>query len=1038
MNKLIIYLFLAAIILPGVAWAQGRVVTGVVRDSYGVLPGATVTEAGDPTNTVEANAKGEFKIVLRGTSNAVVVTYVNYVRQTISLKGRTNSNLEIKLEQNTAGMDEVTVVGFGVAKARTTMTGAVSSINAKEIEDVPTSSVQNALAGRLPGLITTQRSGQPGRDASDFYIRGISSLNPNGNEPLILVDDIEYTYDQLSQINVNEIETITILKDASSTAIYGIKGANGVLLVTTKRGQSGRPKFVVRVESGLQSPVKTPQFLDAYQSAVLVNQAYNNDGIAPIYTQNDLNLFKSGTDPYGHPNVNWYKTIMSPTSEQANGDLSVSGGTHNVRYFISGGAFTQNGTVKNFQSNEGDVNSEGVNSNYFYDRYNVRSNLDIQATKNLTLRMDMTTRYMDINQSSNINVLGDIYNYADYHPFSAPFINPNGSYAYAYDTQSQLPTLNALLAQGGYTRDRRTDFNTLIGFDEKLNAITQGLALTGRLAYASEEENVLSLTHAFGFPPSYHYNPANQTYTLNTGPSGGGYVEGNWVNSGYTDIDIQTVNAQVFLSYDRTFDKAHHFNSLLLWNQQNMRVDEDVTTLGTVTGQVPQKYRGYSIKLGYDYKQKYLIDFNAAYNGSDRFQAKKRNGFFPAAGLGWNLAKERFFGEMFPKVNLFKLRATYGVVGSDVALGNQYLYQQLYYQGSQYSFGTNPQDVNTIYEGSLGNNNVTWEKSRKFDAGLDMNLFGDKISSTTDYFHEYRFDQLVTPGNVPLILGIGLSPSNVGITTNQGWEETITYKNTVGKVFYSVGIVYSHNKNKIIYEAEAAPRFPWLAQTGHQINQPFGYVYQGFYSAADIANAKVAKPNTATAVQQGDLKYKDINGDGFIDQNDETAIGRPNIPNTTVGFPIKLGYKGFDLSVMFQGAFQYSLGLNGTAIEPFQSQWQPIHELAWTPETANSAQFPRLTSNPTTINSPTSYNSSFWLVNAHYIRLKTVDFSYQFPKNVIPFHLSSARLYLSAYNLLTWSNVAKKYQQDPETESNTVGDAYLTQKVLNLGLQVGF
>lgn len=1029
MKKLLIYLFLIGVVLPGAAAAQGRVVTGIVKDAYGPLAGATVTEKGVSKNSVPANAKGEYRIVLRGSSGTLVVSYVNYVRREVPVR-RGEEHMDIELQQNTSGMDEVTVVGFGASKPRATMTGAVSSINAKEIEDVPTSSVQNAMAGRVAGFVTTQRSGQPGRDASDYYIRGVSSLNPNGNQPLILVDDIEYTYDQLAQINVNEIETITILKDASSTAIYGIKGANGVLLVTTKRGVAGRPRFTVRGEAGALTPVKTPEFLDAYHSAMLANEAYANDGLQPLYSQNDLTLFQNGKDPYGHPNVNWYKAIMAPMSEQANADLDVSGGTHNVRYFITGGAFTQNGTVRNFSTG-----ADGVNSNYFYNRYNIRSNLDIQATRNFTIRLDATTRYMDINQSSDVNVLGDISNYADYHPFSAPFINPNGSFAYAYDTENKLPTLNALLASGGYTRDRRTDFNALLGFDEKLDDLTKGLTLTGRLAYGSQQENVLTLNHGLNFPPSYHYNPVDGSYTLNTGPSTGGYVEGSWINSGFTDIDNQTVNLQLFLSYDRTFNKAHHFNSLLLWNEQNYRDDYN----GGGGAAVPAKYRGYSLKLGYDYKQKYLFDFNAALNGSSRFQASKRNGFFPAMGLGWNISKENFFARALPQVNLFKLRATYGIVGSDVALGNQYLYQQQYYTGlAAYSFGATQTDQQTIYEGSLGNNDVTWEKSRKFDAGLDMNLFGDKISSTTDYFHEYRFNQLVVPGNVPLILGIGLSPTNVGITTNQGWEETLTYKNSAGKVFYSIGVVYTHNKNKVIYEAEAAPRYPWLAVTGHQINQPQGYVFEGFYSQADVTDPKVPKPNNAIPIQGGDLKYKDLNGDGVIDENDRQIIGNPNIPNTTVGLPIKLGYKGFDLSVLFQGAFQYSLALNGTAIEPFESQWQPIHELRWTPATAATAEFPRLTSNATTINSPTTYNSTFWLVNAHYVRLKTVDLSYQFSKQHLPFHFSSARLYLSAYNLLTWSNVAKKYQQDPETQTNTVGDAYLNQRVLNVGLQVGF
>jgi hypothetical protein len=343
----------------------------------------------------------------------------------------------------------------------------------------------------------------------------------------------------------------------------------------------------------------------------------------------------------------------------------------------------------------------------------------------------------------------------------------------------------------------------------------------------------------------------------------------------------------------------------------------------------------------------------------------------------------------------------------------------------------------TIYEGALGNNNVTWEKARKFDAGIDLNLFNDRVSLSADYFHEYRYDQLVTPGNTPLILGVGVSPTNVGITVNRGWEETFNYHDKIGAVQYSIGLVWSYAKNKILYMAEASPRYPWLAVTGHSIGQPFGYQFQGFYTAADVADPKVAKPVGSVAIQPGDLKYKDINGDGVIDQNDITTIGKPNLPNTTIGLPIKIGYKGFDASVLFQGAFGYSLGLTGTAIEPFKGQFQPIHEQRWTPATAASAQFPRLTSNPTTINSPGAYNSDFWVINAHYIRLKTVELSYILPRRWLPLRINNGRLYLSAYNLVTWSNVSKKYQADPEVASNTAGDAYLAQRVINIGLQVG-
>ena len=1026
MKKICFLTCFLAILFPVLSQAQ-RKITGIVKDVNGPVEGATIAEKGVANNLTISSADGKFSITLKGGSNTLVVSFVNYQQQEIIVKN--DADIEVNMRTTTSSMDEVLVVGYG-KKKRITNTGSVSSINGAEIRNVPTSSVQNALVGKLPGFVAQQRSGQPGKDASDYFIRGVSSLNAGGNKPLIIVDDIEYTYEQLSQINVNEIENISILKDASTTAIFGIKGANGVLVVTTRRGVNGRPKFNLRVESGLQSPVRTPNFLDSYNTALLVNEANQNDGLNPLFTQNDLDLFKSGANPYSHPNVNWYKAINRPVSLQANSNLDISGGTEKVKYFISAGAFTQNGSIRDFSTN-----ADGVNSNYFYKRYNIRSNVDIQATKNLALRLDVTSRFGDINQPYGQNIIGSIFNFSEVHPYSAPFLNPDGSFAYYADTRSQRPTINAILQSSGYSRRRRTDFNVLFGFTERLDDITRGLSLVGRIAYAGVEQNTLNLFRDNFFPPSYLYNPAGDSYTLNTGVSSGGYTLAKYRTTGNTDISNQRINGQLYLNYDRTFGK-NHFSSLLLYNQQSYRVDYEASIFGTTQGQVPQKFRGYSIKVGYDYDQKYLIDLNAAYNGSDRFKADKRNGWFPAIGVGWNIAREDFFEQLLPAVKLFKLRASYGIVGSDVAPGDQYLYNQLYYQGGGYSFGQSSQPGGTIYEGPLGNSNVTWEKAKKLDIGLDMNLLNDKLTLTVDYFHDRRYDQLVTRQDIPLILGIGVSPSNVAVTVNRGFDGQVTYQDKAGGLQYSVGVVFSVAKNKILYQAEAQQRYPWLSKTGLSIDQPFGYNFVGFYTPDDITDTKVAKP--IGVVYAGDLKYRDINGDGVIDQSDITAIGKPNLPNTTIGAPIKLSFKGFDLSVLFQGAFGYSLGLRGNAIEPFQSQFQPIHQLRWTPATAATASFPRLTTNPTSINSPSSYMSDFWLIDAHYIRLKTVELSYQLAAKTLPFRINNARLYLSAYNLATWSNVTKKYQQDPEVTSNSAGDSYLNQRVLNVGIQVGF
>lgn len=1015
--KYILLLLLTVISLPSMA--QQKIISGTVKDLNGVLPGASVSEKGVPANGVIVDPDGRFKLTLKGRSNVVIVKLIGFTSQEINIAG--TPVIDVVLQPSTQGLDEVVVVGFNQAK-RITSTGAVSGITGSEIRNVPTANVQNTLMGKLPGFVSTQRSGQPGRDASDFFIRGVSSLNSEGNKPLIIVDDVEYSYDQLQQINVNEIESISILKDASTTAIYGIKGANGVLVVATRRGKSGRPQVNVRAESGLQAPVKTPKLLDSYNTATLVNEAYKNDGITPLFTADDLELFKNGKDPYGHPNINWYETVFKKFAQQANTNIDISGGTEAVKYFISGGFLTQNGLVKDFS----DPRNE-VNTNYFFRRYNFRSNLDMRANKTLTLRLDLTARFGDINEPHDANVVSEVYNFEKIHPYSAPLMNPDGSYAFAADTKDKLPTINARLANGGYTRSKRTDFNALFGATQQLDMLTKGLSFTARVAYAGIEQYSRNLFRPEE-PPSYHYNPVDGSYTLD--PRGNYRLQAYRV-TGNTDLYSRNINTQAFLSYDRTFG-AHAFNSLVLYNRQSYAFKSDI----------PANFRGLSFKAGYNYKQKYLLDFNGAYNGSDRFQAKKRNGFFPAVGVGWNISEEHFFAGHKSTVSLLKLRGSYGVVGSDVTSGNRYLYRQEYFYGGNYSFGENQTQQSSIYEGELGNMDVSWEKARKADIGIDMNLFKDKLSITVDYFHDIRYDQLVRKGSVPTMLGIGFSPTNVARTSNKGFDGQINYRGNIKRVNFNTSLVFQYFKNKVLFRDEAQPAYPWLRETGLPIDQPFGYTFIGYYTPEDIqkiqANThdKPATPLSEYPIQAGDLKYRDINNDGVIDNNDRGPIGRPNLANTVLGLTLGANYKGFSINVLFQGAFGYSFSVVGTGIETFQSQFQPIHQERWTPENADNAQFPRLTSNPTTVNSARSYMSDFWLIDALYVRLKTIDVGYQLPSRWLGQRLNNARLYLSAYNLLTWTNY-DKYQQDPEVASNSAGDAYINQRVVNLGIQIG-
>jgi len=1007
------------------SFTYGQTVTGTVKDIGGPLRGASVVEQGISSNGTTTAADGSFSLQLRGNSGSIVVSNVGYIPQEIKVSANAKS-IEVILQANEQGLDQVVVVGFGTKK-RITNTGAVSTVSGESIRRVPTAAVQNTLQGRVPGVFSVQRGGQPGKDASDIFIRGQSSLNPEGNKPLIIVDDIEYSYEQLAQINVNEIESISVLKDASTTAIYGVKGANGVLIIRTRRGASGTPQVNVRVESGFNSPTRVPKFLNAYESAKLVNEAYLNDGLQPMFTDVQLEHYRTQDDPYVYPDVNWYDVIFKNGSLQANTNVDISGGTEAVKYFISAGAFTQNGNLKDFS----DPRNQGVYNNYFYHRYNFRSNLDIQATKSTKLRLDVSGRFGKVNtplfyhNTTANSIMSEIYNYQIITPYAAPVLNPDGSYAYAFGPNlSNVPTINARLATMGYTRNSRTDFNVLFDVKQDLDFVTKGLGALVRVAYAGTNDITRTQSRT-ATPPAYHYD-ATGTYTLDNNNL---YQLAPFRLTGGNDLFDKRINLQGFLTYNHNWN-IHSFSVQAMINQESY-VSKSGNSLA-----VPQKLRGSNLSLHYDIEQKYIFDFNTAYNGSDRFGAGHRYGFFPAGSVGWNLAKEDFFHKAFPFFQLFKLRGSYGTVGSDAVVDNRYLYQQVYGRGGAYYFGTNANTVVGLYEGSLGNPNVSWEKSTKADIGVDINMLNDKLSMQFDIFSELRKDQLWYPGSISSIIGIGLARENLASVRNRGFEGMIKYQSSVGQIGFDITGVFNYAKNTIIYQDEPNQVYPWLARTGHSIGQPFGYTVIGFYQDAEDIQ-KSAKPNIdPSSIKPGDLKYKDLNNDGVIDERDQGAIGRPNLPQLNAGVTLGLHYKGLDISVLFQGAFDYSFQVTGIGIQPFQSQWQPIHQERWTVDNASNAKFPRLSTNAAYESSPTAYPSDFWLVNAMYVRMKTVEVGYQFPSKWLPLKISNARIYFSGYNLLTWTNFSL-YQQDPEVSTNSVGDAYLNQRVLNLGIQVG-
>jgi TonB-linked SusC/RagA family outer membrane protein len=1034
MKKLIQIIILTAGLFPCLVFAQ-TTIKGTVQDSNGPLPGVSVQEKGASGSGTITDSKGAFQLNLKGKSNTLVFSFISYVTQEVSVAGR--SNINITLKEDSKGLNEVIVVAYGTTK-KITNTGAVSSISASEIRTTPTPNIQNTLAGRVPGFISQQRSGQPGKSGADFYIRGVNSLAAESQKPLIIVDDVEYSSDQVSQLDANEIETFTILKDASSTAVYGIKGANGVLVITTRRGKIGKPQVNFTTEHGLQAAVNTPKFLGAYDVAKLFNEATINTATAKgqtptgLFNDADLEHWRLGDDPYGHPDVDWYNTIFKKTAYQTRNNVNISGGSEKVKYFVSVGEVGQSGLLNDFSKGTG-----APQNNYAYDRYDFRSNLDMKATNMLNLRLDITGRLGTTNEPHITTApLSTVYSFQRLPPYAEPLINPNGTYPWAFRSRSSFfeTSLIGRLALQGYDRTYRNEFNILFNADHRLDFITKGLSAKARVAYSSDISYDRSLSR--DNISAFYYDPVANTYTIH---SNGLYALPPLTlsSTAANSISKKTVNTLGSLNYDNSFG-GNHVYALLLYNVNTATTANNNTTLTTpiVQEYSPITTQGTTFRAGYDYKQRYLIEFDGAYNGTSQFVGAKTKGFFPAVSVGWNIAEEPFFKNHVSFVDLFKLRGSYGLTGSDITKGNNYKTEQIYAVGPNYNFGETSNTAASVEEQTLGNLNITWEKSRKTDIGMDLQMFKGNLSVTVDYFYDYRYDQLFIKKDVLDIIGVGLPYTNSAITENKGFDGQVSYNNQIGKSFkYNAAFTFSIARNKVLYNGEATPRYPWLSTVGRPINQATGYNVLGFFQNQAEIDGYAHLAN----VIPGDLKYQDLNNDGVIDQQDMTGIGQSNLPQTVLGTNFGVEYKGFSLSVLFQGSFDYSYRIAEAGIIPFQGNLQQWALGRWTPETAATATYPRLSADLAGPSSPSSANNStFFQINAHYIRLKSVDIGYRFPATwMSKLNIKTARIYLSGYDLYTWSNFSL-YAQDPEITNNGSAGTYPVQKIYNIGLQVGF
>lgn len=1051
MKKIFSLLFVLVTFTCTGIWAQGNHINGMVSDSSGnAIVGASVIEKGVPSNGVNTNASGRFTITLKGNSKVLLISYVGF--ETQELKVGSNTNVQVVLRNATGSLADVVVVGYGKQK-RITTTGAISTVSGAELRENPSASIQNTMAGKLPGFFSQQVSGRPGADGANFYIRGVSSYNNGSTTPTIYVDDIEYNYDQFARLDPNEIESITILKDASATAVFGVRGANGVVIVTTRRGKIGAPQIAFRGETSLQQPNIFPKFLNSYDAATLYNQGRKNDGQTALFSDADLAAFRDHTDPYGHPDVNWKDVLFKKFSRQYRGNFDITGGTQSVKYFISAGYLYQDGMVKDFGS------KVGVNNNYFNQRYNYRSNLDMRVTRTTDLRIDLSGNISAINtpQVGSPNGWNDVF--ADYGsiwtlaPWAYPMYNPDGSLGYSlwakspgtggtvYDVNNVIGRLTYL----GYTRTFENNMNLLATATQKLDFITKGLSLKGTLSYASNYNNP-NVSMSGGEFPSYIYDPTANTYTARNSNT---YRVRRLIRGSSNGSTIRVVTSQAALNYDRNFGGKHHVYALALYLQQS-----DTRASGnSVYNFIPSNFRSYVGRVGYDYRQKYLVEFNSAYNGSDRFSKDNRYGFFPAVSAGWNISEEGFFKKNIGFISRMKLRGSYGLVGNDKLGGFAYYYQQTYGSaGSQVFFGNpNANTSNAVYEGTLGNLLVSWEKEKKMDLGIEMGFFKNKLNATVEYFDNNRYDILTDRsgrtdsrfGSVSLAFGQTLPPVNLGKVNNHGIEVELNYAGNITKdLSFTVKGTYSVAKNKIIFADEPSYKYDYQAYTGHAINTQRVYTWIGFYKdSADIS--KSAKPAGLT-VRPGDLKYADLNGDGIIDGFDAKVQGDPNIPSTTAGLNLAVRYKGFNIGVFFQAAMNFNVRGLAEAIQPFGANFQPIHQQAWTPALGDNAKFPLLSFIPG-ISDARAYPSTFWLIPGDYVRLKTAEVGYSLPKSWVGhLKMKEIRIYANGYNLLTWTKLDKLYQLDPEINQGTNGVGgtdrtnYPPQRIYNFGISATF
>lgn len=1029
------------ILKQSISEAKTIKVTGRVMDKAtgDPLPGSSIIVEGT-TRGVTADLDGSYTIEVAGTDK-LLVSFLGYESQVVAVNNRTS--ILLLLEEKGGLLDEVTVVAFGKQK-RESVIGSISTVSPGQLK-VPSSNLTTSLAGRVAGVISYQRSGEPGADNAEFFIRGVTTFGYKV-DPLILIDNIEVTSTDLARLQPDDIESFSIMKDATATSLYGARGANGVILVTTKTGKEGKAKVSIRFENSLSGATKGVDFVDPISYMRLHNEAVlTRNPLAPVpYSQSKIDNTIAGTNPYVYPAVDWKDMLMNDYAMNQRLNVSVSGGGTTTRYFVAVGVTNDNGMLKN-------VGANNFNNNISLQTINLRSNININLSKKTELIVRVNGTFDDY--SGPINGGSTIYNmvvrtnpvlFPAYFPESA---NPNIQHIMFGNAETETGGfyLNpyAELTRG-YKDYSRSKMLAQLEFSQNLDFITEGLTYR---ALANTTRASFFDVQRF-YKPYYYvvssYDKKTDEYALNilnenTGNPSLEYREG-----------AKTVSSVFYmehaLNYNRSFfNDKHSVGGLLVFHMR----EELNANAGSLQLSLPSRNLGLAGRATYSFDRRYFAEFNFGYNGSERFSSNHRFGFFPSFGLGWSISNEAFWAPFKKTVNNLRLRTSYGLVGND-AIGSAtdrfYYLSNIETVSNIARFGTdNGYTNNGVRVTRYSNPDITWEISEKKNLALEVGLFG-KLNIEAEYFNEYRRNILMTRANIPASMGI--SPeirANVGEASSKGTDLSLDYSHSFNKDFWMQGRVnFTYATSQYEVYEETAYDEAWRSRVGYPIRQEWLYIAERlFVDEADVANSPVQFGD----YMAGDIKYRDINGDGKITSADMVPAGYPTAPEISYGFGVSTGYKNLDFSVFFQGnarqSFRigvadtapflnnYNYSFNGVSYQSNNNMLQAYADSYWSEDNRNIyALWPRLSTSSIENN---TQRSTWFQRDGSFLRLKQLEIGYTFSDKSPKANTISFRIYGNATNLFCWS---KFKLWDPEMSANGLG--YPIQRVFNIGASASF